>query len=136
MRFVVFLNLLNTIVQPVTVAYIVYLIVKIAIQPDVVSVLAFVLLGAIYGLQAIIFILWRKWEIIGWMIIYILVMPVFSLALLLYSFWYMDDFSWGNTRLITGEKNKQVVISDEGKFNPDLIPHKKWEDYQAELWDA
>ncbi len=136
MRFIVFLDLLSTIVQPVTVAYIVYLIVKIAITPDVVPVLAFVLLGAIYGLQAIIFILRRKWEMIGWMIIYIIAMPVFSLALPLYSFWHMDDFSWGNTRLITGEKGKQVVISDEGKFDPDSIPHKKWEDYQAELWDA
>ena len=73
---------------------------------------------------------------IGWMIIYILAMPVFSLAIPLYSFWHMNDFSWGNTRLITGEKGKQVVISDEGKFDPDSIPHKKWEDYQAELWDA
>ena len=136
MRFIVFLDLLSTIVQPVTVAYIVYLIVKISINPDVVPVLAFVLLGAIYGLQAVIFILRRKWEMIGWMIIYIIAMPVFSLALPLYSFWHMDDFSWGNTRLITGEKGNQVVISDEGKFDPSSIPHKKWEDYQAELWDA
>ena len=136
MRFIVFLDLLSTIVQPVTVAYIVYLIVKISINPDIIPIFAFVLLGAIYGLQAIIFILRRKWEMIGWMLIYILAMPVFSLALPLYSFWHMDDFSWGNTRLITGEKGKQVVISDEGKFDPASIPHKKWEEYQAELWDA
>lgn len=136
MRFVVFLDLLSTIVQPVTVAYIVYLIVKISINSSVVPLMAFVLLGAIYGLQAIIFILRRKWEMIGWMIIYIIAMPVFSLALPLYSFWHMDDFSWGNTRLITGEKGRQVVISDEGKFDPESIPHKKWEEYQAELWDA
>lgn len=73
---------------------------------------------------------------IGWMIIYILAMPVFSLGLPLYSFWHMDDFSWGNTRVVTGEKGKQVVISDEGKFDPASIPHKRWEEYQAELWDA
>jgi len=48
----------------------------------------------------------------------------------------MDDFSWGNTRLVTGESGKQIVISDEGKFDPDSIPKKKWEEYQAELWDA
>jgi chitin synthase len=97
---------------------------------------AFILLGAIYGLQAVIFILRRKWEMIGWMIVYILAMPVFSLGLPLYAFWHMDDFSWGNTRLITGEKGKQIVITDEGKFDPDSIPKKKWEEYQAELWDA
>ncbi len=136
MRFVVFLDLLSTIVQPVTVAYIAYLIVLVSLDSDVIPLTAFILLGAIYGLQAIIFILRRKWEMIGWMIVYILAMPVFSLGLPLYAFWHMDDFSWGNTRLVTGEKGKTLVISDEGKFDPSTIPKKKWEEYQAELWDA
>ena len=136
MRFVVFLDLLSTIVQPVTVAYVAYLIVLIGLKSSVIPLTAFILLGAIYGLQAIIFILRRKWEMIGWMIIYILAMPVFSLGLPLYAFWHMDDFSWGNTRVVTGEKGRKVVITDEGKFDPSTIPHKKWEDYQAELWDA
>ena len=136
MRFIVFVDLLSTIVQPVTIAYIVYLVVMVARNPTVVPVTAFVLLGAIYGLQAIIFILRRKWEMIGWMILYVLAVPVFSFALPLYAFWHMDDFTWGNTRVVTGEKGKKVVISDEGKFDPASIPRKKWEEYQAELWDA
>jgi len=136
MRFVVFLDLLSTIVAPVTVAYIAYLIVLLGISSNVVPLMAFVLLGAIYGLQAIIFITRRKWEMIGWMIVYIFAMPVFSLGLPLYAFWHMDDFSWGNTRLVTGESGKQVLITDEGKFDPDSIPKKKWEEYQTELWDA
>jgi chitin synthase len=48
----------------------------------------------------------------------------------------MDDFSWGNTRVITGEKGRKVVISDEGKFDPASIPKKRWEEYQMELWEA
>lgn len=136
MRFIVFIDLFSTIVQPVTLAYIIYLIVTIILTPDVVPITAFVILGAIYGLQAVIFILRRKWEMIGWMIVYIFAIPVFSFALPLYSFWHMDDFSWGNTRVVTGEKGKKVVITDEGKFDPASIPHKKWEEYQAELWDA
>lgn len=48
----------------------------------------------------------------------------------------MDDFNWGNTRVVAGEAGKKVVISDEGKFDPASIPRKKWEEYQAELWDA
>ncbi|KAL2047445.1 hypothetical protein ABVK25_011517 [Lepraria finkii] len=136
MRFIVFLDLLSTIVQPVIVAYIVYLLVLVGLNSNVVPLTAFVLLGAIYGLQAIIFILRRKWEMIGWMILYILAIPIFSLGLPLYSFWHMDDFSWGNTRVVMGEKGKQIVISDEGKFDPASIPHKKWEEYQAELWEA
>ena len=136
MRFVVFLDLLSTIVQPTVVAYIAYLIVLVSINSSVVPLMAFVLLGAIYGLQAIIFILRRKWEMIGWMILYVCALPVFALGLPLYAFWHQDDFSWGNTRVVTGEKGKQIVISDEGKFDPNSIPKKKWEEYQAELWDA
>ena len=136
MRFVVFLDLLSTLVQPVIVVYIIYLIVSVALNPDTVPVTAFILLGAIYGLQAIIFIVRRKWEMIGWMLIYIVATPIFSCALPLYSFWHMDDFSWGNTRMVTGEKGQQILLSDEGVFDPESIPKKKWEEYQAELWEA
>ncbi|KAK5660366.1 hypothetical protein OQA88_12907 [Cercophora sp. LCS_1] len=136
MRFIVFVDLLSTIVQPVTIAYIIYLVVLVVRNATVVPVTAFVLLGAIYGLQAIIFILRRKWEMIGWMILYVLAIPVFSFGLPLYAFWHMDDFNWGNTRVVAGEKGNKIVISDEGKFDPASIPRKKWEEYQAELWDA
>ena len=136
MRFVVFIDLLSTVVQPVTIAYIVYLIVMVARNATVVPITAFVLLGAIYGLQAIIFIMRRKWEMVGWMILYVIALPVFSFALPLYAFWHMDDFNWGNTRVVAGENGKKIVISDEGKFDPSSIPRKKWEDYQAELWEA
>ncbi|KAK0718105.1 glycosyltransferase family 2 protein [Lasiosphaeria miniovina] len=136
MRFIVFVDLMSTIVQPVTIAYIAYLIALVATHATVVPVTAFVLLGAIYGLQAIIFILRRKWEMIGWMILYVLAVPVFSFGLPLYAFWHMDDFNWGNTRVVAGEKGKKIVITDEGKFDPASIPRKKWEEYQAELWDA
>lgn len=135
MRFVVFLDLLSTIVQPVTLAYIVYLIYICVTNPNTIPITAFILLGAIYGLQAVIFILRRKWEMIGWMILYILAIPVFTFALPLYSFWHMDDFSWGNTRVVTGEKGKKVVLTDEGKFDPTSVPKKKWEEYQSELWE-
>ena len=136
MRFVVFLDLLSTIIQPITVAYIAYLIVLLIISPSLIPVTAFILLGAIYGLQAVIFILRRKWEMIGWMILYVLATPVFSFGLPLYAFWHMDDFSWGNTRVVTGEKGRQILVTDEGKFDPTSIPRKKWEEYQAELWEA
>jgi chitin synthase len=135
MRFVVFLDLLSTVVAPVIVVYIGYLIYILAFEKDVIPITAFILLGAIYGLQAIIFILRRKWEMIGWMIIYILATPIFSFGLPLYAFWHMDDFSWGNTRVVTGEKGKKVVVSDEGKFDPASIPKKKWDEYQAEMWE-
>lgn len=136
MRFIVFMDLLTTVVQPVTIAYFVYLIALVATSSSVSATTSFIMLGAIYGLQAIIFILRRKWEMIGWMLLYICAVPVYSFGLPLYAFWNMDDFNWGNTRVVAGEKGKKVVISDEGKFDPASIPRKKWEEYQGELWDA
>lgn len=136
MRFIVMVDFISTVASPVTMIYIVYLIVEVILRPKSVPIMAFIILGAIYGLQAIIFILRRKWEMVGWMIIYIFGMPISSFFLPLYSFWHMDDFSWGNTRVTVGEKGRQVVISDEGKFDPSSIPKKKWEDYQAEAWEA
>lgn len=93
------------------------------------------MLGAIYGLQAIIFLLHRKFEMIVWMIIYILAIPVFSFLLPIYSFWKQDDFSWGQTRVVLGEKGKKLVIHDEGEFRPSDIPLKSWVDYENELWE-
>lgn len=136
MRFVIFIDLLSTIVQPTMVAYIVYLIVLLARNPKIVPVTAFVLIGAVYGLQGVIFILRRKWDMVGWMILYIMAIPVFGFGLPLYAFWNMDDFNWGNTRVVAGDKGKKVVITDEGVFDPSSIPKKKWEDYQAELWES
>ena len=68
------------------------------------------MIASIYGLQALVFILRRKWDMIGWMIFYITAIPAFSFFLPLYSFWRMDDFSWGQTRIVMGESGKKMVI--------------------------
>ncbi|RXK42203.1 chitin synthase [Tremella mesenterica] len=135
MRFVVFIDLLSTIVAPVTVAYIVYLVYLVAHNHATIPTLSIVMLAAIYGLQALVFIFRLRWDMIAWMVFYILAIPVFSFFLPLYSFWRMDDFSWGSTRLVVGEKGKKLVIHDEGKFDPRSIPLKSWNDYENELWD-
>jgi chitin synthase len=70
------------------------------------------------------------------MILYILAIPLFSFILPLASFWQMDDFSWGSTREIVGERGKRMVVHDEGKFDPSAIPLKTWQDFENELWEA
>ncbi|CAI4216911.1 unnamed protein product [Parascedosporium putredinis] len=89
-----------------------------------------VMLGAVYGLQALIFILKRQWQHIGWMIIYILAFPIYSFVLPIYSFWNQDNFSWGNTRIVVGEKgDKKIVAVDDVGFDPRSIPLQRWDDY-------
>ncbi|KAJ9113179.1 hypothetical protein QFC22_006018 [Naganishia vaughanmartiniae] len=114
MRAVVFVDLLSTIIAPVTVAYIVYLLYLVIGEGKTIPVLSIVLLAAIYGLQALIFIFRLRWDMIAWM---------------------MDDFSWGATRVLAGQKGKVILVHDEGKFDPKSIPEKTWRDYENELWD-
>ncbi|KAI9096605.1 chitin synthase-domain-containing protein [Phlyctochytrium arcticum] len=137
MRFVVMLDLFSTLVQPVLVLYLGYLIYSATSDDEIFPTMSLILLGAIYGLQVIIFVLKRQWAQIGWMIVYILALPVFSLYIPLYAFWHFDDFSWGNTRVVIGEKGKKMVYAaDVGVYDPKVIPMKKWSDYEThENWE-
>ena len=98
MRFVVFIDLLGTIILPATFVYLVsrptvrsparvaltllfplqvYLIVTVATGSGQIPMIAIIMIAAVYGLQAIIFLLKRQWQFIGWLIIY-LVSPATS----------------------------------------------------------
>ena len=130
MRFIVFIDLFGTIILPATCAYLGYLIYKVATHSGQFPLISIIMIAAVYGLQALIFILKRQWQHIGWMIIYILAFPIYSFVLPVYSFWNQDNFSWGNTRIVIGEKgNKQVVAVDDEGFDPRSIPLQRWDDY-------
>lgn len=130
MRFVVFIDLTGTIILPATTVYLGWLIYRVATNQGQFPMISIIMLAAVYGLQAIIFILKRQWQHIGWMIIYIIAFPIYSFVLPIYSFWKQDDFSWGNTRIVIGEKgSKQVVAVDGETFDPRSIPLQRWDDY-------
>ncbi|CAG8454713.1 848_t:CDS:10 [Ambispora gerdemannii] len=137
MRFVVFIDLFGTLILPSTVIYIIYLIYAVATKKQTLPIIALAMIAAVYGLQAIIFILKRQWQHIGWMIIYLLAFPLFSFFIPIYAFWHFDDFSWGNTRMVVGEKGKkQIINKEEEKFDEKMIPKKKWADYEQEMWEV
>lgn len=66
----------------------------------------------------------------------------------------MDEFGWGNTRLVIGEgKDKKVIINEDEKFDESMIPLKKFSgkcgsnaiifilrfalvEYEAEAWES
>jgi chitin synthase len=54
------------------------------------------------------------------------------MVLPLYSFWHFDDFSWGATRVVVGEKKGESHGDAEGKFDSSRLIMKKWEDWEAE----
>ncbi|KAL9550349.1 hypothetical protein MBANPS3_004777 [Mucor bainieri] len=135
MRFVVMLDLLSTLVQPAIVGYLVYLIYMLATSTSGVPVMSIITIAGVYGLQAVIFLLHRKWEHIIWMIVSIFAIPVFSFMIPIYSYWHFDDFSWGNTRVVMGDKGRKLVMADEGKFDPKSIPVMSWDDYEKSMYD-
>ncbi|KAF2861641.1 glycosyltransferase family 2 protein [Piedraia hortae CBS 480.64] len=131
MRFVVFIDLFGTIILPATCAYMGYLIYKVASHSGQFPLISIIMIAAVYGLQAIIFLVKRQWQHIGWMIIYILAYPIYSVVLPVYSFWKQDDFSWGNTRIVLGEDGAKKVVAEEenSKFDPRSIPLQTWDNY-------
>lgn len=132
MRFVVFIDLTGTIILPATCIYLGYLIYLVATGTGQFPLISIIMLSATYGLQALIFILKREWQHIGWMIIYIISFPIFSFILPIYSFWNQDNFTWGNTRVVVGEKgDKKVIVVDDEPFDPKSIPLQRWDDYAA-----
>jgi chitin synthase len=130
MRFVVFIDLFGTVILPATFGYLGYLVYKVATHSGQFPLISIIMIAAVYGFQVLIFILKRQWQHIGWMIIYILALPIYSLVLPIYSFWNQDNFTWGNTRIVIGEKgNKQVIAVDDEGFDPRSIPLQRWDDY-------
>ncbi|KAK2737682.1 hypothetical protein FQN57_007430 [Myotisia sp. PD_48] len=130
MRFVVFIDLFGTIILPATCIYIGYLIYLLSSRTSQIPYISLGMIAAVYGLQAIIFIIKRQWQHIGWMIIYLIAFPVYSFVLPIYSFWNQDNFTWGNTRIVIGEKgDKKVIAVDDEGFDPKSIPLQRWDNY-------
>ncbi|KAL1965512.1 hypothetical protein VTN77DRAFT_5595 [Rasamsonia byssochlamydoides] len=130
MRFVVLVDLLGTIILPATCVYLGYLIYEVATRQGQFPLISIIMIAGVYGLQAVIFIIKRQWQHIGWMIIYLMAYPIYSFVLPLYSFWNQDNFTWGNTRIVIGEKgDKRVVAVEDEGFDPRSIPLQRWDDY-------
>ena len=60
--------------------------------------------------------------------------PVFHFLSPSTAFWHFDDFSWGNTRVVVGDNKKQIIVTDDEKFDEKMIPVKWWV-YEQELWE-
>ena len=133
MRFIVLLDLVSTVVAPASVVYLAYLLFYVLpFDGSMFPIISIVMLGAIYGLQAIIFILKGEFAHIGWMILYILAIPVFSFVLPIYSFWNMDDFKWGATRTLKTEGGKEIELeADTEIFEPCSIKRLSIKDWEA-----
>ena len=132
MRFVVLLDLVATFVQPASVLYILYLIYTyIYDKTTAFPLISIIMLSAIYGLQVFFFVIRGQLQNVGWMVFYILAMPLFAFYLPIYAFWNFDDFSWGNTRVVLDAGGRRVEKDiDEAPFDSSQIPLMTWKHYE------
>jgi len=134
MRTVVALDLMSTVTQPAGLGYLVYLLYTVATSSSALPLISLVLIGCIYGLHILLLIFKREWSMLVYSIFYILALPIYAFILPLYSFWHFDDFSWGNTRKVLGDKSAAKVADmaqvDASALVP-LIPSKLWPEYMT-----
>ncbi|PRT56197.1 Chitin synthase 3 [Wickerhamiella sorbophila] len=129
MQFVVFIDLVSTLVLPAAISFTIYIII-IAIVKKPTPVLSLVLLALILGLPGLLIVVTAsRASYILWMLIYLMALPVWNFVLPMYAYWKFDDFSWGETRTIEGgDKGGHDEVN--GEFDASHIQMKRWREFQ------
>jgi chitin synthase len=73
----------------------------------------------------------RKIAYVGWMVIYLLSLPIWNSILPAYAYWHFDDFSWGQTRMVSGDKGGNHG-DKEGELDSTNIVMKCWAEFERE----
>ncbi|KAI9684589.1 MAG: Chitin synthase, class 3 [Bathelium mastoideum] len=134
MQFVVFIELVGTLVLPAAISFTIYVIalaIKAAVTHTAAPTIPLVLLVLILGLPAVLIVLTaHRFSYVAWMLVYLLSLPIWNFVLPTYAYWKFDDFSWGDTRKTAGEKTKKAGIEYEGEFDSSKITMKRWGDFE------
>jgi len=135
MQFVIFMELIGTVVLPVAILMTYYLLFTIATAhfDSLGSYLPLLMLIAVLGLPAVLILLTtRKLVYIFWMLVYLLALPVWNFVLPLYAYWHFDDFSWGETRKVDGYREGKSGDhgGDSDFFDPSTVPMRHWIEWE------
>jgi len=134
MQFVVFMDLIGTAVLPVAIALTYSVIIKSIIQPpkDFSGAIPLILLVCVLFMPGFLITLTQmRLSYVGWLIVYLIFLPVWNFILPLYSFWHFDDFSWGETRKVEGEaKQAQQHEADEEYNAITRVPMRRWDEWE------
>jgi len=131
MQFVVAIALAGTVVLPAAICFTIYLILY-TIFSGRVEWIPILMLIAILGLPGVLIVLTSfKWNYVGWMLLYLLSLPIWNFVLPSYAMWHFDDFSWGETRKVQGS-GKDDHGHKDGEFDSTSVPLKHWAEYEKE----
>lgn len=132
MQFVVGMELAGTLVLPAAISFTLYLIIISIIPGGPNTTIPLILLAIVLGLPGLLIVITtRKIAYVGWMLVYLISLPVWNGILPTYAFWHFDDFSWGQTRVVTGDKGGNHSDKD-GEFDSSHIVMKKWVEFERE----
>lgn len=133
MQFVVGMELAGTLVLPAAISFTLYLIIISIIPGGTNTTIPLVLLAIVLGLPGFLIVITsRKIAYVGWMLVYLLSLPIWNGILPAYAFWHFDDFSWGQTRQIAGAKAEDNHGDKEGEFDSSHIVMKRWAEFERE----
>ncbi|KAF9426234.1 Chitin synthase, class 3, partial [Podila epigama] len=138
MQFVIFMELVGTVVLPAAISFTIYLVVLsiygvIANDTSIDTKVPLLLLAAILGLPAVLIVMTsRKMVYVGWMMVYLCSIFVWNFVLPAYAYWHFDDFSWGQTRMVAGEVAGADHGGKEGQFDSSHITMKRWGEWERE----
>src|SRR5258708_28441871 len=132
MQFVVGMELVGTLVLPAAIAFTIYLIIISIVPNGTSTTIPLILLAIILGLPGLLIVITsRKIAYVGWMLVYLLSLPIWNFVLPAYAYWHFDDFSWGQTRRISGD-DKGDTGDKDGEFDSSHIIMKRWVEFERE----
>jgi chitin synthase len=132
MQFVVGMELAGTLVLPAAIAFTMYLIIESIIPGGPNTTISLVLLAIVLGLPGLLIVVTsRKVAYVGWMLVYLISLPIWNGVLPAYAFWHFDDFSWGQTRKVHGDKGAHNG-DKEGEFDSSRIIMKRWAEFERD----
>jgi chitin synthase len=132
MQFVVGMELMGTLVLPAAISFTLYLIIISIIPGGANTTIPLVLLAIVLGLPGLLIVVTsRKVAYVGWMIVYLISLPIWNGLLPAYAFWHFDDFSWGQTRQVAGDKGGNHG-DKEGEFDSSHIVMKRWAEFERD----
>ncbi|KNZ56046.1 uncharacterized protein VP01_250g3 [Puccinia sorghi] len=137
MQFVIGMELVGTLVLPAAISFTGYIIVLTIIPGTEKPIISLILLAFILGLPGLLIVITsRRIAYVGWMLVYLLSLPIWNAVLPTYAYFHMDDFTWGETRKVEGAKEK-AHGDKEGEFDSSHITMKRWVEFERERrWKA
>lgn len=60
-----------------------------------------------------------------------LALPIWNFVLPVYAFWHFDDFTWGHTRRVHGDKGHEGHVDDDEDFDSTQVTMRKWEEWEC-----